>query len=90
MNKHEEAQTQLYNIERDVRILAADHQLTRGTLNLARAQRDRAEDRIIKLEAVCQSALGWFQAAPIPELEVIEQAIEQNAPIKELEEVLGD
>ena len=48
--------------------------------------------RTLKLEeaiSLIQQSLDWLNEAPIEELEAIEKAIEQNAPITQLTEALA-
>ena len=44
---------------------------------------------LISLRNACQSGYDWLEGAPTTDLEVIEYAVDENAPIGILEKALG-
>ena len=56
---------------------------------LAQAEAGGRHEAITALQDAAQAALDWFQEAPIAELEAVEDAIEQSAPIAALTKALG-
>lgn len=55
-----------------------------------KGREDRFDSNKISLREAAQIALRWFEEAPIDELETVEEALGQNAPIRELQEALED
>jgi len=55
---------------------------------LTQAEAGEGDETLTALLEAAQAALDWFQEAPIAELEAVEDAIEQNAPIAALAKAL--